>query len=68
MIEYCCPTFREHIEAQCEQCGDRRDCPDTILEKYSSDAWNKDKWGIPVHDGGTSFVQIYFCPWCGAKT
>jgi hypothetical protein len=20
-----------------------------------------------VHDGGSSFIEISFCPWCGAK-
>lgn len=23
--------------------------------------------GIPIHDGGNSFIQINFCPWCGKK-
>jgi hypothetical protein len=25
------------------------------------------EYGIPVHDGGSSHIQIGFCPWCGAK-
>lgn len=24
-------------------------------------------FGIPIHDGGSSFIQINFCPWCGSK-
>lgn len=27
----------------------------------------KDKWGIPVLDGGSSFIQIKYCPFCGEK-
>ena len=25
------------------------------------------EYGVPVHDGGQSHIQINFCPWCGAK-
>lgn len=25
------------------------------------------EYGIPVKDGGTSFIEIFFCPWCGQK-
>ena len=25
------------------------------------------EYGIPVHDGGTSQITIYFCPWCGKR-
>ncbi len=29
--------------------------------------WDKvqNLYGIPIHDGGSSFVKIKFCPWCG---
>ena len=23
--------------------------------------------GLPVHDGGASYVLVAFCPWCGAR-
>ena len=22
-------------------------------------------YGIPIHDGGSSFIKIDYCPWCG---
>ena len=25
------------------------------------------EYGIPVLDGGESFIVIQFCPWCGKK-
>ena len=34
--------------------------PDILIVKTSSG------YGIPVRDGGTSWVTIHFCPWCGA--
>lgn len=24
-------------------------------------------YGIIIHDGGSSFVTIAYCPWCGTK-
>ena len=24
-------------------------------------------YGLYVHDGGSAFVEIRFCPWCGAR-
>jgi hypothetical protein len=24
-------------------------------------------FGLPIHDGGSSFIKIKFCPWCGKK-
>ena len=26
-----------------------------------------DEYGIPVHDGGESYIDIRYCPWCGKK-
>lgn len=26
-----------------------------------------DEYGIPVHDGGESYVGIQYCPWCGKR-
>ena len=25
------------------------------------------EFGIPIHDGGSSYIQIAYCPWCGKK-
>lgn len=24
-------------------------------------------FGIPVRDGGNSYIQIDYCPWCGVE-
>ena len=26
-----------------------------------------DEYLVPVHDGGTSGIQMAFCPWCGTR-
>ena len=33
---------------------------DVVINK-----WKDGTYGIPIHDGGTSIIEIYFCPWCG---
>jgi hypothetical protein len=37
--------------------------PDAIIRFHKK---TKD-YGIPIHDGGSSFIEIEFCPWCGTK-
>jgi hypothetical protein len=37
--------------------------PDAIIRFHKK---SRD-YGIPIHDGGSSFIEIEFCPWCGAK-
>lgn len=37
------------------------ECPDQVLD-YSK---KFDEYGLIIHDGGTSQLEIKFCPWCG---
>lgn len=30
-------------------------------------SWYSDTWGLPVLDGGSSFIKINYCPFCGSK-
>jgi hypothetical protein len=36
-------------------------CPDALVGYFG------DQYGIRVHDGGSSFVAILHCPWCGTE-
>lgn len=49
--------------SKCQQHPDRWDCPDALIT-YST---RFDEYGIIIHDGGTSKIAIYYCPWCGSK-
>jgi hypothetical protein len=40
---------------------ERHDCPDALIRV------SKNGFGLWIHDGGTSSIDISFCPWCGAK-
>lgn len=61
--QYCCETFEAHAEQACPEHPDRFDCPDAIL-LYDREA---KKAGIILHDGGRSYIEIRYCPFCGKK-
>jgi hypothetical protein len=41
--------------------ADRTDCPDAFVTEMNGG------YGLMVHDGGSSAIEIAFCPWCGAR-
>jgi hypothetical protein len=48
---------------KCDIHSDKYECPDSLVvysRKYT-------EYGIIIHDGGTSYILIKYCPWCGAK-
>lgn len=40
--------------------SNREDCPDSFIAEMNGG------YGLMIHDGGSSAVEIAFCPWCGA--
>jgi hypothetical protein len=59
---HCCDELRSQVEHTCKQHRDPFNCPDHLIQ-YSS---RFDEYGIVVHDGGSSYVVIRYCPWCGS--
>lgn len=59
--EFCCEDMAFHALHRCGECEShgRGVCPDAIVCSSPHGLF-----GIPIHDGGSSFVQIFFCPWC----
>jgi hypothetical protein len=55
--------MKDRVEYKCEEHPDPVDCPDNLI--YFSEKLNE--YGLIVHDGGSSFVTINFCPFCGTK-
>jgi hypothetical protein len=58
-----CVHVANRVTYKCSEHEDPWECPDYILvynEKF-------DEYGIPVRDGGSSKIDIDFCPWCGVK-
>ena len=61
--QHCCEPMEEALKLECSQHADVFECPDSLV--YYSDRSNE--YGLIVHDGGTSYIVIEYCPWCGAK-
>ncbi len=55
MAEAVTSTYPDH--------KDRFDCPDCLIHYVEETR----EYGIIIHDGGTSFTLIQFCPWCGKR-
>ena len=53
----------EAVNLVCKAHPDRYECPDALID-YSP---RFDEYGIIVHNGGQSYVEINYCPWCGAE-
>ena len=51
------------VSAQCDQHPDPFDCADNLI--YYSE--KLDEYGIIIHDGGSSYCTIQYCPWCATK-
>jgi hypothetical protein len=61
--EYCCGVMAAELERECSDHADAFDCPDHIVY-YSKQLA---EYGILIHDGGSSYSVIHYCPWCGTK-
>lgn len=47
----------------CNRHPDPFQCPDRLVVYVPK----FDEYGLIVHDGGSSYIVIKFCPWCGAR-
>jgi hypothetical protein len=60
---HCCEEMVAALEFACDQHDDPFDCPDTMLVYHEP----FEEYGIPVRDGGPSYLVISNCPFCGAR-
>ncbi len=61
--KYCCNWMKYFSETSCSTHADRFDCADNLIHYSKSHR----KFGVIIHDGGSSFMTFNFCPWCGTK-
>jgi len=59
----CCEKMEEQVSWTCRDHPNLSNCPDSLI--WASG--NRKEYGLRIHDGGSSFVEIQFCPWCGAS-
>ena len=55
--------MKHWAENQCDSHPDRFACPDALVHRSSKSG----EYGLIVHDGGSSVIDIAFCPWCGTS-
>lgn len=60
---HCCDSMREQVSYTCADHTDQSDCPDSLIS-YSACF---DEYGLRIHDGGSSTIEIKHCPWCGVR-
>jgi len=58
----CCEKLRSQLNWTCSDHSSPADCPDALVGRTGAK-----RYGLYIHDGGSSLLQIYFCPWCGAE-
>lgn len=57
----CCSRMAHDLAQVCPAHADRHDCPDALIAKV------RGGFGLMIHDGGSSVIEIAHCPWCGMK-
>ena len=55
--------MRNQVESNCDVHNSPFECADNLIY-YSKIS---DEFGLIIHDGGNSFVEIKFCPFCGKE-
>lgn len=64
MKKYCCEQMQDDLTRACDlHKNDRYACPDALIS-YSS---KYNSYSLIIHDGGSSSIEIQFCPWCGTE-
>jgi hypothetical protein len=58
-----CKEMKRQLELRCDRHNDPFQCADRLII-YSP---RFDEYGIIIHDGGSSYSVIRYCPWCGKK-
>jgi hypothetical protein len=59
----CCDAMTREMSRHCDTHGDDQfACPDRVIHKTAAGGY-----GLIIHDGGSSFYRITFCPWCGTS-
>jgi hypothetical protein len=61
-MAYCCEQMARQVEHTCAQHPDLYDCPDALVIRRTDIG----EFGLRIHDGGSSYVAIRHCPWCGS--
>lgn len=59
---FCCDVMKSQLEFKCDTHSNLLDCPDVILLRIGAN-----QIVFPIRDGGSSFINLQYCPWCGTS-
>jgi len=60
---FCCLEMANKIFESLDKNGENIfNDVDIVMRK-----WDDGTYGIPIHDGGSSIIEIKHCPWCGTE-
>ena len=59
----CCASMSRQLNWKCEDHPSQEECPDALVARFGK----KGGYGLLIHDGGRSHIEIAYCPWCGAN-
>lgn len=59
---HCCKEMEAALQFDCDIHADPFDCPDTLLIFHEVFG----EYGLPIRDGGPSYLVISNCPFCGS--
>lgn len=62
-VRHCCSEMNTALRHVCDQHSDPFSCPDTPVVFHEVFG----EYGLPIRDGGASYLIISNCPWCGAE-
>lgn len=60
---YCCLDITYYLIQDSKPIAEDEINYDTVIRYCKSHK----EFGIPIHDGGASYISINYCPWCGTK-
>jgi predicted RNA-binding Zn-ribbon protein involved in translation (DUF1610 family) len=61
-VDYCCEKMDYFSTLNCKDHSNIYECPDVLISSQS-----QNNYGLIIHDGGSSKIEIQYCPWCGTK-
>ena len=53
----------KQLNWKCDDHPSSEGCPDALVGRFGK----KGDYGLFIHDGGSSYVEIAYCPWCGTR-
>ena len=61
-MKYCCEFMKYYLELNLDETKNIKSLEQIVIYERKFD-----EYGIVIHDGGESYIEIKYCPWCGKE-